>query len=262
MVRGAHCPLAAAGCCSCANAPALASHPPPASPAWRAWSTGEQYLELLGGGALPRAAELRSSTRVIGMHDKGGKAALMESETTHFDALTGAPLSRAVSGLFIRGLGGFASAGRTMSATLKRPPRAPDRVLELPTLPQQALLYRLSGDYNPLHADGAVARSVGFKFGAILHGLCTFGIAARAVLDAFGDGDAARFTAIKVRFAAPALPGETFVAEMWALPAEVSSAGVQRVQLEMKVKEREGVTVINSAYVDLYTHNGDERSKL
>ena len=68
------------------------------------------------------------------MHDKGGKAALMESETTHFDARTGAPLSRAVSGLFIRGLGGFASAGRTMSATLKRPSRAPDRVLELPTL--------------------------------------------------------------------------------------------------------------------------------
>jgi acyl dehydratase len=99
----------------------------------------------------------------------------------------------------------------TMTAT---PERAPDAVCELPTLPQQALLYRLCGDFNPLHADPAVARAAGFER-PILHGLCTFAVAGHALLREACDYDPARLTSMRARFSAPVYPGETLRTEIW-----------------------------------------------
>src|SRR5256885_572591 len=92
--------------------------------------------------------------------------------------------------------------------------RTPDIVVDLPTRPEQAALYRLSGDLNPLHVDPEVATAAGFER-PILHGLCSYGIAARAVLAQFCGNDAARLTRFDVRFASPAFPGETIRTELW-----------------------------------------------
>ena len=121
------------------------------------------------------------------------------------------------------------------------PERAPDRVHDLPTLPQAALIYRLSGDLNPLHADPAVARAAGFER-PILHGMATMGVAAHAVLRALLDYDAARFAGMRVRFTAPALPGDTLRTEMWVDGKVVS--------LRTTALER-GAVVLNNARVDL-----------
>jgi acyl dehydratase len=94
------------------------------------------------------------------------------------------------------------------------PDRAPDHVCDIDTLPRQALIYRLSGDFNPLHADPDVARSVGFDR-PILHGLATYGLAARAILKTLLDYDSARLVGLDVRFSAPVYPGETVRFEIW-----------------------------------------------
>jgi (3R)-3-hydroxyacyl-CoA dehydrogenase / 3a,7a,12a-trihydroxy-5b-cholest-24-enoyl-CoA hydratase / enoyl-CoA hydratase 2 len=118
------------------------------------------------------------------------------------------------------------------------PERAPDRVIEMTTLPQQALLYRLSGDMNPLHADPAFARMGGFDR-PILHGLCTFGHVGRAVLRESCGGDPARFRSFEVRFAGVVFPGETIVTEIW-------QEAPGRVIVQARTKER-GDVVISSA---------------
>ena len=94
------------------------------------------------------------------------------------------------------------------------PDRAPDATCDLPTLPQAALLYRLSGDFNPLHAEPSVAREAGFE-APILHGLCTLGVAGHAILRTWCDYDPARFRSLDLRFSAPVYPGETIRTEMW-----------------------------------------------
>jgi len=198
---------------------------------------GEQYLEILS--ELPTSGDFTVKTEVIGLHDKG-KGALMETESTMFDE-EGKAIVKIAMGSFMRGLTGFQGAGRTYSKAYKPPARAPDAVQTETTTANQALLYRLSGDYNALHADPEIAESVGFKK-PILHGLCSFGFAARAVLAKFCDNDASKFKAIKVRFASPVYPGETLVTSMW-------KEGT-RVIFEVRVKERD-VVVINNAFVDL-----------
>ena len=94
------------------------------------------------------------------------------------------------------------------------PEREPDKVCDLPTLPQAALIYRLCGDFNPLHIEPEVARAAGFK-APILHGLCTLGIAGHALLKTFCDYEPARFFSLELRFSAPVYPGETIRTEMW-----------------------------------------------
>jgi acyl dehydratase len=120
--------------------------------------------------------------------------------------------------------------------------RAPDHRCDLPTLAQAALIYRLSGDFNPLHADPAVARAAGFER-PILHGMATMGIAAHAVLRTLLDYDAARLAGMRVRFTAPVLPGDTLRTELWVDGSVVS--------LRTTAIER-AVVVLDHGRVDLH----------
>jgi acyl dehydratase len=144
----------------------------------------------------------------------------MVSERDIRDAATGHRLAVSRSVSFLRGDGGFAAAGQPSDAP--PPPRAatpdtpPDRVCELKTRPETALIYRLSGDHNPVHVDPAVARAAGFER-PILHGLCSFGVSGVALLKTLCGWDPARLHEIGCRFSAPVYPGETLRVEMWHL---------------------------------------------
>jgi acyl dehydratase len=164
---------------------------------------------------LPPTGALRGEYTVAGIEDKGeGRGALLHQEKDLYDDATGVHLATVRSTLFLRGNGGEGSFGKAMQPAQPLPDRAPDRVVEIPTLPRQALIYRLSGDWNPLHADPAIATRAGFA-APILHGLCTNGIANRAILSAYCDNDVARFKGMFVRFSKPVMPGETIRIEFF-----------------------------------------------
>jgi len=181
---------------------------------WQRILHGEQTLRL--HKPLPAAGTVVGEHRIEALYDKGaGKGALMLLERKLFDAASGDLLARVGSTVFLRGDGGF--GGRSDGAPQPHPlptDRAPDQVFDLPTRPEQALLYRLSGDLNPLHIDPAVARAAGFER-PILHGLCSYGIAARALLALLCGNDPARLRRLDLRFASPVYPGETLRFEVW-----------------------------------------------
>ncbi len=170
---------------------------------------GEQYLELIK--PIPVAGTLTSYPVIAEIYDKG-KGALVEIDVLTKDN-SGEVLFKNRFSTFIRGEGGFGGK-RGPEPGHEPPEREPDKVVSDKTLPQQALLYRLSGDINPLHADPAFAAMGGFEK-PILHGLCTFGFAGRAVLREYCHNDPAKFKAIKVRFSRHVYPGETIITEMW-----------------------------------------------
>ena len=181
---------------------------------------GEQAITL--HRQLPVEAELVGTTRVTGIVDKGaGNGAVLYSERKIADAVTGELYATLAMSSFCRGDGGFGGPSGPSRAVHTIPERAPDAVCDLPTLPQQALLYRLNGDYNPLHADPAVAREAGFAR-PILHGLCTLGVAGHALLRSCCDYDPRRMRSLALRFSAPVFPGETLRTEMWRDGAVVS----------------------------------------
>lgn len=187
---------------------------------WRKVLHGEQGLIL--HRPLPAAATVIGRSRVTGIVDKGaGKGALLFSERDVIDKADGALLCTVTSTTFMRGEGGFGGPAGPTPAPHPMPDGDPALVVELPTLPQAALIYRLSGDFNPLHADPAVARAVGFDR-PILHGLATYGVAGRAILKACCDGDPARLKRLDVRFSAPVYPGETIRTEIWTDGTTVS----------------------------------------
>ena len=171
----------------------------------------EQSIEL--HKPLPVEGTLRTSTMVTGMFDKGS-GALIQTENRAVDAATGEPLLTTRSGTFVRGEGGF-GGDRGTSDPWELPNRAPDHKVTQQTRPEQALLYRLSGDRNPLHADPAFAARGGFSR-PILHGLCTYGITGRVLLHELCGSDPARFASMSVRFSRPVLPGESLVVSIWA----------------------------------------------
>jgi acyl dehydratase len=175
----------------------------------------EQAIEL--HQPLPTEGTARTVSTVTGIYDKGS-GALVESENTAVDAATGQPLITTRSSAFIRGEGGF-GGDRGSSEPWQQPGREPDCQIVEQTRPEQALVYRLSGDRNPLHADPAFAARGGFAR-PILHGLCTYGITGRALLHALCDGDPARFRSMSGRFTAPVLPGDTLVVSIWLNGAE------------------------------------------
>lgn len=195
----------------------------------------EHEVELVR--ELPAQAAVTTEAAVTAIYDKGS-AALVKVEATSSE--NGAPLCRNRFGAFIRGEGGFGGP-RGPGAADRRPERAPDAVVMTPTLPQQALMYRLSGDPNPLHADPEVARAVGFDR-PILHGLCTYGAVLRAVVEAALDGDTGRVRGYRARFAGVVFPGESLVTEMWSED--------DRTLVETHVADR-GAAVLTNAAVDL-----------
>ncbi|MYW95808.1 3-alpha,7-alpha,12-alpha-trihydroxy-5-beta-cholest-24-enoyl-CoA hydratase [Amycolatopsis rubida] len=170
---------------------------------------GKQEIDL--HRPIPVEGKAVARTRIADVFDKG-KAAVLVQETEVADE-SGAPLWTARSSIFARGEGGFGGE-RGPSDKIEWPDREPDKVLDVPTLPQQALLYRLCGDRNPLHADPAFAKAAGFDR-PILHGLCTYGVVAKAVVDAFLDGDPERVSAFGTKFAGVVFPGENLRVRVW-----------------------------------------------
>lgn len=153
--------------------------------------------------------------RVRDVLDKGeGKGALLYLEKELREKESNELASLVTSTYVLRGDGGHGGTITEAPAPHPLPERPADSSLSLPTLPQAALIYRLSGDYNPIHADPALARKAGFDR-PILHGLCTLAVATRAVMRQFGNDDPARLRSLQLRFSAPVYPGETIVTEMW-----------------------------------------------
>lgn len=178
---------------------------------------GEQGIRL--HGEVPPQGTVSVVTTVAGMYDKGSAGlVVLESEARH--AGTGALAFTNRTALFIRGAGGFGGPRNpeddeeSTLAAEPLPTRQPDEVVSYSTRPDQALLYRLSGDRNPLHSDPAFARRAGFER-PILHGLCTYGFTGRALLHAVGGSDPARFGAMRARFSKPTLPGDTLTVSIW-----------------------------------------------
>jgi len=181
---------------------------------------GEQSLTL--HRPLPPEGTVIGHTRVTGLLDKGkDKGAVLYAERRLLDKATGAPIATMVSAAVLRGDGGFGGKAGPQPAPHALPDGPPTRHLDLKTYPNSALIYRLSGGRNPLHADPKVAAAGGFKT-PILHGLCTYGVAGRAIIKACCGGDPARLKSLQVRFSAPVLPGETIRTEMWPSAGEVS----------------------------------------
>lgn len=174
---------------------------------------GEQRITL--HRPLPPAATVIGHARITDVFDKGpGKGALLITETTVRDKATGELLCTNQSVSFARGDGGFGGPPGSGPPPHPMPGREPDAMCDLRTQPNQALLYRLCGDRNPLHADPTYAATAGYPR-PILHGLCTFGHACAAVLKTRGGYAAERIRGLAVRFTSPVFPGETIRTEMW-----------------------------------------------
>jgi acyl dehydratase len=170
----------------------------------------EQAFEL--HRILPVEGTVQVTPMVTGIYDKGS-GALLVTESVAVDAATGEPLVTARSSAFIRGQGGY-GGDRGPRDEWAAPHRTPDHVVTYPTRPEQALIYRLSGDRNPLHADPKFAARGGFDR-PILHGLCTYGVTGRALLHAVCDFDPARFLGMSGRFTHPVYPGESLEVSIW-----------------------------------------------
>lgn len=173
---------------------------------------GEQRVFL--HRPLPVAGTLQTTPRILAVEDKGDKGALIHVARTLRDIADGAPVASILHSTFCRADGGFGSGFGTAPISHRLPDRAPDLCIDLPTRPEAALLYRLNNDRNPLHADPDYARRAGFDR-PILHGLCSYGMAARALLHGLLDHDATLLRSVEARFSAPFYPGETLSFEIW-----------------------------------------------
>ena len=189
---------------------------------------------------IPPAAKVKTKGRVLGVFDKGkDKGAVVVNETIITDE-AGNPIATIHASLFARGDGGFGGPSEGQPEPHTVPTRAPDRSLDIVTRPDQALIYRLSGDYNPLHADPDFARRAGFPR-PILHGLCTYGITCRAVLKEIVGYDAGAILSHQVRFSAPVFPGDLITIDLWKDGKDIS--------FEARVKAREATVIRNGLTV-------------
>ncbi|MCO1578768.1 MaoC family dehydratase N-terminal domain-containing protein [Crossiella sp. SN42] len=174
---------------------------------------GEQSISLRR--PIPVAGTARLVTRIAAVYDKGESAVIVQESTVDIDD---DPLFTTRSSIFARGAGGF-GGDRGPSSRFTAPVGDPDAVLDTPTLPQQALLYRLCGDRNPLHVDPAFAAEAGFS-SPILHGLCTYGMVAKSVVDGALDGDPDRLVSFSARFTGVLYPGEPVRTRLWRSAAD------------------------------------------
>jgi acyl dehydratase len=172
---------------------------------------GEQAIGL--HGPIPTSGTVSTVEEVVGVYDKG-KGAVVVTQASSTDTSTGEVLFTNRASLFIRGEGGWGGDRGPSGPQNVAPDREPDHTVTYPTRIDQALLYRLSGDRNPLHSDPSFAAMGGFDR-PILHGLCTYGFTGRALLRALCGGDPARFTSMEGRFSSPVMPGESLTVSMW-----------------------------------------------
>ncbi len=194
---------------------------------------GEQDLEI--HQEIPTSATVTTAGEIAGIYDKG-KAALVILETKSCDE-SGALLFTNRFSLFLRGEGDFGGESGPKAGN-RAPERDPDGMIESPTLPQQALLYRLSGDKNPLHADPDFAKLAGFD-APILHGLCSYAIVCKAIVDRALDGDTHRVARYQARFSGVAFPGETLQTSYWKHS--------NQILIQATAKERSAPVITNAA---------------
>ena len=191
---------------------------------------------------LPVEGEIAGLTKVTGVVDKGkDKGALVMTECTVRDKASGNTLCTLTSTSFCRADGGFGGPSGPARTPHPIPATPPDAVCDLPTLPQAALIYRLSGDYNPLHAEPAAAQKAGYPR-PILHGRCTFSVAGHAILKTCCSYDPARFRSMEGRFSSPVYPGETIRTEIWRNGSIVSFRSMVPAR---------GVTVLNNGRAEV-----------
>ncbi len=175
---------------------------------------GSQQIRLFA--PLPPAGKLSVVSEVADIQDKGeGKNAVVVLKGTGTDPKTSEVIAETFSTAVIRGEGGFGGQPGKRPQAPEIPDREPDSRTPLPTREDQALLYRLSGDRNPLHSDPWAARELAGFAKPILHGLCTYGVAGRVLVSELGGGDASKIKAIAARFTSPVFPGETLITSIW-----------------------------------------------
>ncbi len=172
---------------------------------------GEQGIEL--HSTIPTQGTVSTVGEITGVYDKG-KGAVIATRSVSTLVGQSEPLFTSTSSVFIRGEGGFGGDRGPSGPRNVAPDRQPDHTASYPTRTDQALLYRLSGDRNPLHSDPSFAALGGFPK-PILHGLCTYGFTGRALLHTLCQSDPARFTSMKGRFSSPVFPGEPLTVNMW-----------------------------------------------
>ncbi|KAK2652693.1 hypothetical protein Ddye_012549 [Dipteronia dyeriana] len=208
---------------------------------------GQHYIEIYK--PLPSSASTSNEVTLAGLHDKG-KAAIAEVEVKTYDKGSGQLLCMNRMTAYIRGAGGFSKSSQPFSyskypsiqvSAVKIPKTQPFAVFEDSTQPSQALLYRLSGDYNRVHADPGIAKIAGFPR-PILHGVCTLGFVVRAIIKSVCRGDQSMVKNISGRFLAPVYPGETLISEMW----------VQGLRVIYQAKVKELNRAVASGFVDLH----------
>jgi acyl dehydratase len=188
----------------------------------RELDTGIDWVKIVNGeqgfvlhAPLKGRATVIGKTRIVDVIDKGqGKGAVIYTEREVTDKATGQKLATVTQTTFARADGGFGGPPRPSPPLHKTPERAPDMVCDLATRPEAALVYRLTADLNPLHADLDVAKAAGYPR-PIYHGLGTFGVVCHALLKSVAGYDASRMTAMSGRFSAPVFPGETIRTEIW-----------------------------------------------
>lgn len=196
---------------------------------------GEQRLELFA--PLPESARLDIKGYIPAIYDRGERGAEIHMVAEgHVEGIS-EPLYRATYVTIARGDGGFGGEPPDFSRARNRiPDRSPDKVWDYSLAPNQALIYSLNGDPNPIHTQPSDARQAGFD-APIMHGLGTYGMACRAVLMSYLDADPSRMRCFDVRFSAPVFPGETLLVDMWQLDDGISFQG--------RVQERDAIVLKN-----------------
>jgi acyl dehydratase len=216
---------------------------------WRDPALGITWDKILHGeqstvlhAPLPVKGEIVGETRITDLFDKGAEKGAIALVVREIYDGAGTHLATSTGTSFLRGDGGFGGSGEGAPKPHVLPERAADQSVTLPTADNLALIYRLSGDTNPLHIDPAVATGAGFK-APILHGLATYGVVGRALLAGVAGNDSARLTRMDCRFSSPVYPGETIVTDIW-------DEGEGRYGFRSRVAQRD-VVVLNNGYAEI-----------